>query len=189
MKVHEYIPQKNPRKAIGLISILISAAVGFFLFPTVFKGMPMSWLFQATAVGCLVGAIFIYSRYLVKTEVYRLERDEDSGEIDFTVTEITNKGKSSITVCRFALSGIEEADIFYFESKDDEKRKKELIKRAKKENRKIFDYCPQMMSEVVCGLLVEECGEKLLIKVTPDKVLLDAFRDAAQKNIDSKDKT
>ena len=189
MRVHEYIPKKDPKRAIGVICILISAAVGFFAFPAIFKGMPLAWLFQITAVICLMWAIFIYSRYVIKNVIYSLEQDEESGEVDFTVTEIIKSGTGSargkITVCRFALSGIEELEVFEPGRKEDEERKKKFTKQAKKEGRKIFDYCPWLSNDVTCGLFVTEYGEKLFIKLTPDRALLNAFRDALEKNLDT----
>ena len=189
MRVHEYIPKKDPKKAIGIICILISAAVGFFAFPSIFREMSLAWLFQITAVICLVGAVFIYSRYVIKNVIYALEQDEESGSIDFTVTEVikssTGTAKGRVTVCRFSLSGIEEVELFEHGRADGREQEKKLIKRAKKEGRKMFDYCPWLSSDVSCGLFVTECGEKLFISLTPDRVLLDAFRDAAKKNLDT----
>ena len=100
MNIHEYIPAKNLKKISGALVILISAACGFFAFPTMFPGMPMRWLFQLSGIGCLVAVIFLATRYISKTVVYRLTETEEGG-VDFTVTEVTNDGRSKITVFVF----------------------------------------------------------------------------------------
>ena len=179
MSIHEYIPAKNYKKISGLLVILISAACGFFAFPTIFAQMPMRWIFQLTGIGCLVAVIFFASRYISKSVVYRLVQT-DEGSIDFTVTEVTNGGRAKVTVCRFDIANIERAELFYASNGDDESKKKELVKQAKKESRKSFNYCGDIKPPVVCCLLVEECGEKLLIKLTPDATLFGYFQRAAQ---------
>ena len=46
-----------------------------------------------------------------------------------------------------------------------------MIKQAKKDGRKMFNYSGSINPPVVCWLLVEECGEKFLIKLTPDATI------------------
>lgn len=179
MSIHEYIPAKDYKKISGLLVILISASCGFFAFPMLFPQMPMRWIFQLSGIACLAAVIFLATRYISKAVVYRLLENGEGG-IDFTVTEVTNGGRSKITVCRFALSGVERAELFYASNKEDEKKKKELVKQAKKDGRKSFNYCGDFKPPVVCCLLVEECGEKLIIKLTPDAVLFEYFKRAAQ---------
>ena len=179
MSIHEYIPAKNFKKISGALVILISAACGFFAFPTIFPEMSMRWLFQLSGIACLVGVIFISTRYILKHVVYRLIETEEGG-IDFTVTEITNGGRTKITVCRFDVANIEKAELFYASNKKDESAKKAMVKQAKKDGRKIFNYSGDIKPPVVCCLLVEECGEKFLIKLTPDATMFGYFKRAAE---------
>ena len=179
MSIHEYIPAKNFKKISGALVRLISAACGFFAFPTIFPEMSMRWLFQLSGIGCLVAVIFFAARYISKTVVYRLIETEEGG-VDFTVTEVTNGGRSKITVCRFDISNVERAELFYASNKDDSSKQKAMIKQAKADKRKIFNYSGDIKPPVVCCLLVEECGEKFLIKLTPDATIFGYFKRAAE---------
>lgn len=185
MNIHEYIPAKNLKKISGLLVILLSAACGFFAFPAIFTEMPMRWLFQLSGIACLVAVIFLSTRYISKSVVYRLVETDNEG-IDFTVTEVTNGGRSKITVCRFDIANIERAELFYASNKEDEKKKKAMMKQAKKEQRKSFNYSGDINPPVVCALFVEECGEKFFIKLTPDATLFGYFKKAAEA-IDNSD--
>jgi len=179
MNIYEYIPAKNLKKISGALVILISAACGFFAFPAIFTEMPMRWLFQLSGVGCLVAVIFFASRYISKAVVYRLI-ETDEGGIDFTVTEVTNGGRTKVTVCRFDIANIEKVELFYAGNRDDETKKKAMVKRAKKDKRKLFNYSGDIKPPVVCCLLVEECGEKFFIKLTPDATIFGYFKKAAE---------
>ena len=181
MNIYEYIPAKDFKKISTILVILISAACGFFAFPAMFPNMSMKWIFQLSGIACLTGVIFVVSRYISKTVVYRIVGNEDE-DMDFTVTELTNGGRSKITVCRFSLSGIESAELFYESKSEDRAKKKTLIKQAKKDGRKIFNYCADVKPAVVCCLLVEESGEKFLIKLRPDAVMYGYFQKSAEKS-------
>ena len=183
MNIHEYIPAKNYKKISGLLTILIAAACGFFAFPALFNQMPMRWIFQLSGVICLAAVIFLATRYISKSLVYRLI-DNGEGGVDFTVTEVTNGGRTKITVCRFDIKSIERAELFYASNSKDEENKKSMIKQAKKEGRKSFNYCADIKPPVVCCLLVEECGERFLIKLTPDATIFGHFK----KSVESVDK-
>ena len=176
--IYEYVPAKDLKKISGAMIVLISAACGFFAFPALFSEMPMRWLFQLSGVFCLVAVIFFASRYISKAMVYRLIKTEE-GEIDFTVTEVTNGGRTKVTVCRFDVTNVERAELFYASNKDDSARKKAMIKQAKKDRRKIFNYSGDIRPSVVCCLLMEECGEKFLIKLTPDATIFGYFKRSA----------
>lgn len=175
--VYEYIPNKDPKRMSGIMIILISAAVGFFIFPSIYPDMPMRWVFQLSGVACLCAAIFITARYIGKSYIYRVISNDEGG-LDLTVTEIGNGGRSRITVCRFALDNIEEA---YLLSPADGDRKKALEGRARKEKRKRFDYCLDLSASAVCYLFVTECGEPLFIKIEADQKLFSYFSEDVDK--------
>ncbi len=176
--IYEYIPTKNLKKLSGVIIILISVAAGLFAFPSIFPEMPLRALFQATGIGCLAVVIFITARYISKSVIYRFIEDDEGG-IDFTVTEVTNGGKSHVTVCRFSLENIERVDVFYIERAEDKDRKKAFMKQMRKEHRKIFNYCPDVLSSPVCMVCVRESGEPLLIKAVVDAKMLSLFKGGA----------
>ena len=92
---YEYIPHKNIKQASGLLVIFISAAVGCFAFPSVFPSVALRWLFQMAGALLLVATVFVYTRKIAKTFIYRIVED-DGEKLYFTVTEITNGGRRPI---------------------------------------------------------------------------------------------
>lgn len=165
--IYEYMPQKNVKKLSGILAILISAAVGFFLFPSLFPDMPMRWIFQLTGMACLVGVIFIVSRYIGRNLVYSIIEDDEG--LDFAVTEVTNGGRTRVTVCRFAISDI---DFIEFVGTLPEK-KSALDSKAKKEGRKIFNYCAEIGDTNAYYVFLSQSGNDLLVKISPDSVILE----------------
>ena len=163
--IYEYVPQKDLRRIAGVLIVLISASVGFFLFPTLFPAMQMRWIFQLSGVACLVAVIYIASRYIGRGFIYAVMEDEDG--LDLTVTEVTNGGRTRVTVCRFSLSDIESAVLV---GRNKEKRKM-LEAKAKKEGRSRFNYCAELNDAKACYVFVKEGTSPLLVKLSPDTVL------------------
>lgn len=174
--VYEYMPQKNIKKLTGMLVILISAAVGFFLFPSLFPNMPMRWIFQLTGMLCLVGVIFIATRYIGKALVYSILEDEEG--LDFAVTEVTNGGRTRVTVCRFAIAEIDSIERVGTNSE----RKRALDARAKRERRKIFNYCAEIGDTNAYYVFLSHDGNDLLVKISPDSVILDYFTKKFNEN-------
>ena len=174
MKEYEYIPQKNHTRLNGIIIILIAVAAALFMTPIIFSEIPFRWVFQLLGVIALVGVIFIITRYIAKSFIYTVWRNDD-GTLDLTVCELTN-GKKRTTVCRIGISNITEAHLLYPEKSDDKIKEKELCANARSEHRKSFDYCHDIKASPVCILLSEECGEHLLIKLSPDETFFEYLK-------------
>lgn len=169
MKEYEYIPQKNHTRLNGIIIILLALALALFLTPIILSELSFRWVFQLLGVFSLVGVVYVITRYVAKSFVYTVWRNDD-GTADLTVCELTN-GKKRTTVCRIGIGNITEAHLLYPEKSDDKIKEKELSTNARAEHRKSFDYCHDIKPSPVCILLAEECGEPLLIKLSPDEQL------------------
>jgi hypothetical protein len=176
MILYEYAPQKNLRRLSGIVIILVCVALGLFLVTSVFQTLPYRWALQLCGFGCIAAIIYMTVKYISKTVVYAVVKKKD-GELDLTVTEVTNGGKSRVTVCRISLSNIEEICIFDKGSDTDKIKADKLAARAKREGRKVFNYCQNMTPERVCALLVTECEEPLLIRLESDVALEKYFSD------------
>ena len=105
MDVYEYIPQKSNKKAIGIIIILTALALVLFAFTLIFPSLPLKWIPQLIAIIAFVCVIFIISRYIAKSFLYTVVKNDDD-TLDLTVTELTNAGRKKITVCRIAIANI-----------------------------------------------------------------------------------
>ena len=174
MKEYEYVPQKNRNRLNGVIIILICLSAAFFLTPMILSEIPFRWAFQLLGMLCLVAVIYIITRYIAKSFIYSVLRDDD-GSLDLTVCELTN-GKKRTTVCRIGIDNITETYLLYPEKVEDKIKEKELSANARAESRKSFDYCHDMNSSPVCLIFAEECGEPLLIKLSPDDTLYEYLK-------------
>lgn len=169
MTVYEYSPQKSNKKALGVTIILLSIAIGLFAFTMLFPTLPYRWGLQLIAIVAFVAVVFIISRFIAKTFLYAIVESENG--LDFTVTEITNAGRTRITVCRIGVSNIESSYLLDTSLPEQQKALKSLQKQAKSDGRKAFNYCPDINPAEVAILLVEECGEKFILKLSPDSTL------------------
>ena len=167
MNLYEYIPKKSNKKAIGVAIILLALAVGVFIYTLIFPDMPYRWGPQLIAIMSFVGFVFIMSRYVFKKFIYAIAKN-DEGELDLTITEVTNAGKKKITVCRVSISNIEESHLLDCTVAENQQKLSDIKKNAKSSGRKIFDYCPDINPSEVCALVGEECGDKYLVIFCPD---------------------
>ena len=92
MSLYEYTPPKSNKKALGVIIILLSLAIGLFAFTMIFPNIALRWLVQLIAVLALVAVIFIISRYIAKSFLYTIAQNDD-GTLDLNIAEITNAGR------------------------------------------------------------------------------------------------
>ena len=171
MKIYEYIPAKNRTRTTGLIIILCAIAAAFFSTPLLFPDLSFKGVFQFVSVICLVGAIFIIARYVAKTFVYSILQNDD-GSLDLTVCELTNGNRKRTTVCRVGINNFTEVHLLYPEKSADRIKEKEICANARSEHRKMYDYCHDIKATPICIILLEECGEPLLIKLSPDETLM-----------------
>ena len=171
MNIYEYRPEKNLTRIFGAMIILISLAAALFFTPLIFPGVPFHWAFQLLGTVDVVAAIYLLTRYVAKSFVYAVI--EDDGQLDFTVTELANGGRKVTTVCRVAIANISELHVFDMNDPEQKLREKEMISSAHHESRKAYDYCADMKTSPVCILLLEECGEPLLIKIASDAKLIE----------------
>lgn len=174
MKIYEYTPPKNTKRVTGLILVFAFAGAGLFFIPALIPQMPLGWVSQLLGVVALTGVIFLISRCVAKTFVYAIV-DNGGAVPDFTVTELGNGGKKQTTICRISLSGITEAYMLYPERAGDAEKIKRLSAKARAEARKSFNYCHDIKSSPICLLFLEECGEPLFIKISPDETLFSYF--------------
>ena len=170
MNIYECAPQKNFKKLSGIVMLLICAATVLFLIPSVFSLMPFRWVLQTLGIVCLVAVVYISVRLVGKAFIYAIFENDD-GSRDLTVTEVSNGGKSRITVCRVSLANIEEVSVLDRRNDTDRMRIKQLTR-----GRKRFAYHPDFNPRGACYVSVTECGEPLTIKLAEDKRLIEYLK-------------
>lgn len=171
MKLYEFEPQKNVKRLTALISVMFFGAAGVILL-TLIDSLPFKGVFQLIAIIMLCVGVFFTSRFIMRAYAYRIE-STDTGR-DFTVTEL--QGKSVITVCRLSLSGICEVRVT---GADERRAAAEIKARAKKEQRKIFNYCVDIVSARTLWIFAEECGERVCVRLSYDEKLCELLSSAA----------
>lgn len=177
MKLYEYAPKKDSLRLSGVVIVLASLSVAFFLTPLIIRNLPFSGVFQFAGMVSLVAVIYIITRYIARDYVYAIVEDGE-GNIDMTVTEVMNGGKKSSTVCRIGVGNVTEAYLLRPEDPSDAAKLKSFAARARSEQTKLFNYVHEMKASPVCAIFVEECGEKLYIRISCDKRLFEAIKPA-----------
>ena len=177
MHIYDYTPQKNTKQITGLIICLTSIGIGPFLFSLIIPNLPYKWLFQLLSIILFTAVIFITSRFAAKSFLYSVIKT-DNDTLELTVTEITNGGRSKITVCRISVAGIESIERIDRTDKSSCDSQKKIEKQAKNDGRKSFNYSPNINPSSICLVLCEECGEKFLIKLECDDTLLSYLKNS-----------
>ena len=166
MTVYEYRPEKNNTRIFGIMMIMLSLGAAFFFTPIIAPAVPFHWLFQLLGVVAIIAVIYLLTRYVAKSFVYAVI--EDDGQLDFTVTELTNGGRKAITVCRVAISNITELHVFDLCDGEQKLREKEIWAEAHRDSRKCYDYCHDIKTTPVCLIALDECGEPIMIKIAAE---------------------
>ncbi len=166
--MYEWIPPRNNTKATRL-TMLLCVGAGLLLATAVsFGNIPFRWVFQLAGLVLLTVAIFLTTRYVMKSFLYRIVSD-DRGGYDLTVTELTSGGKRKITVCRVGLDGIYKT--VFLNANDPASA--ERWRAIKKERRKIFDYAVDLKPERFIVVYLRESGEDLTLRLSYDGTLFD----------------
>ena len=163
MREYSYLSKSSNNKAKILSAALFFSAVVLLALSAAFE-LPYEGIFQMLCALFMTFSVLVLTRYVFKS--FLLSVFPCEGGFDFTVTEC--RAKEKITVCRISLSNIERVDILTKENKS------ELRNAAK--GRKVFCYYPQLSPDREVFVFVTECGEKLLLKISPDDTMLDILR-------------
>lgn len=176
MNLFKFSPQKNTKKLAMTTGLLIIGAAVLMLATMIIENIPYRWAIQLLSLGMLVMGIFITSRYIMKSYVYAIVEDGDSGK-DLTVTEI--QGRHVITVCRIGLDGIEQVVSVPVGNKEADTEVKNKIK---SEKRKQFNYCADLFAEKYLCIFATECGEAMAIKLTWDEEMETVLENALSED-------
>jgi hypothetical protein len=171
--MYEFTPQRSNRTAINVSSSLFIIGV-LAMFATNIPNLPYRWIMQLVTICLFVAALTIMGRFIFKSYTYAIITNGECSA-DLTVTEI--KRKSRITVCRISLSGIEKVIVATSDKSDAEANSSR--------GRKIYNYCVDMSPKQYICIFAEECGEKLVIKLSFDQKLLDMITPADQTSSDN----
>lgn len=165
MNLFEFRPQKNTKKLALTTGLLIIGAAVLMLATMVIENIPYRWAIQLLSLGMLVVGIFITTRYVMKSYIYAIIRNDEGGK-DLTVTEV--QSRHVITVCRIGLDNIEQVVSVPVGNREADTEVKNKIK---SEKRKQFNYCADLFAEKYICIFVKECGEAIAIKLTWDEEL------------------
>ncbi len=168
MKIFEFIPKKNTQKLTTMIGLLLMGAAVMFLITMLNADMPYRWAIQLLGLGMLAMMIFIVTRYLMKNFAYAVLRTDDGD--DFTVTEL--QGRRAVTVCRIAMSSVEQVIVVEQNDRQADTALKNMVKAQK---RKMFNYCADLFTDKYICVLSNEGGVDIAIKLTYDESLEGLF--------------
>ena len=179
--MYEYIPKKSTKKVTGMVIMLAAAAALLFFIPSFFSNIPYAWGFQLCGFALLVAIIYITTRYVSRSYIYRvIPREGSDGAVegyDLMITELS--GKSRVTVCRLGLERISRVE------KIDQKTEGAVKELVRQEKRKRFIYLSELDPEIKCCIFAEECGEPLAVTISSDGHLFAILEEAAKRNGDA----
>lgn len=159
MYSYSYRPPRDIKKC-SLVS-MIGFLVGFGLV-YVSAFLPYSYIFQILGIAVLAIAIFVTTRYIVRSYVYSIQKAGEN-DYDFVVNEIS--GKRSKAVCRINMDEI--TDFVYSENG------KTPLKYSGKSGRDIlrFDYCQDFLPGKAHYLYAHLREGKICVRFSPDEKL------------------
>ena len=172
MREYSYMSKSSNNSAKILSGAFFFCAIVLLASTAAFE-LPYEGFCQMLCALFFTLAVLVLTRYVFKSFLLSVFPVDDG--FDFTVTEC--RAKEKITVCRVSLSNIEKVCIL------SEENKKELRVAAK--GRKVFSYYPDIKPARECFVFVTECGEKFLLKLSPDDIMLDILKSAEQKSTTS----
>ena len=167
MREYSYMSKSSNKREKILSGALFFSAVVLLASSAVFE-LPYEGFFQMLCALLFTFEVFLLTRFVFKS--FLLSVFPSDAGFDFTVTEC--RAKEKITVCRVSLSNIESVVVKTKENADD------LKKREK--GRKVFSYCADLRPATECYIFVTECGEPLLLKLSPDNTLLSILQTACE---------
>ena len=173
----EYIPQRTNKTAEKVILILIVGAAALFGMTVAFPTISYRWVFQLLAIGMLTLILFLVTRYVTRSYLYRVcEREDGARELE--ILERQGNGKRQLTVCRVSLTGAVSLTLLDL---CDGGKSEALLATHKREKKRIFDYCVDLQPEKSCLLQCNEGGEELWIRLNYDPRLWDLLMPTAKR--------
>jgi len=167
--MYERIPPKTNQKSGILALLLLIGAVALIAVCGVFPNLPFRWVGQLLALCMGAAAVLLVVRYWTRSYLYRIIATEN-GSADLTVTELKGNGKRRMVVCRVGLSRVRDRML---EDAAHRAQAEQWLSAHKKEGVRVFDYRPDLLPDQSILLLVEEGGERQILRLAYDPVLYD----------------
>ena len=168
--MYQYQPtRKNKIASVLLIAIAI-VAIALFSLSVVLSAY--AGLLQLGSVICFCAEVLLFTRYLVRSYVYRIIRYDGEGAPDLVIGELS-KG-DSVVVCRFSLDGLVSIE--------------KNSKAARRGLGKHYNYCVDIAPDNAYILRFEECGERAALIISPDENMLVLLEKYSKENAESNEK-
>ncbi|MBQ9086766.1 MAG: hypothetical protein IJY47_06225 [Clostridia bacterium] len=175
--MYQWIPPKNNKTAQKIILILLVGAAVLFGMTALLPDMAYRWAYQLIAIGLLTLSLFLVTRYITRSYLYRICEGED-GARDLEIVELTGNGKRQTVVCRIGLGGITQLTLLDL---SDGGKSETLLAEYKRDKKKIFDYCVDLQPSKSCLLRCREGGEELTLRLEYDPILFEHLTPVAAK--------
>ena len=158
---YEYMPTQKNQWMKPLCMGLFFGALVLFGASGLKDMIEMPWILPFLSIAMMTVAILLMGRFLLRYYLYRIEETE--GGVEFTVTEITRRGGT--TVCRLALSQLLATKLWCEENKPPR-------------GKKIYNYCVD--ARPVDSYLLEfaDGEDRIYIRFSPDEKMLEILNDS-----------
>ena len=159
--MYEYTPRRKNANALALSILSLVAGFALFALPSVLP-IPMKGFWQLVGMVLIGLAIFVSTRYLLKTYRYAIRPAHD-GQYDLTVTECQGRRRS--VVCRLLMTNLTDV------------RPYDKATREAYRGQRIHNYCIDLFPEDAYLFFFDDLDKEgnpasLLILISPDDTLL-----------------
>ena len=161
--MYEYAPKSKKGREMRLFLVCLASAL-LLLLLLFLPQTPAPHLCRLLGVGLAAASVWIASRYLWRSYIYRVApRGDGNGSLDLTVTEIYRRRRR--VVCRISLADIEEVS-----------REKAEKNRPHEGSERQFQYTDVIDSTAFCILTVRDGNSLCRIRLMADDTLYDILR-------------
>lgn len=166
--MYEYDPRSSKKAEKLLLLMLLGLAVALFLIVELWQ-VSFSFFYQLIAFLCLMGAILLSGRCLLRRFTYRIEPREDMPEcelLDLVITE--HHSHHASVVCRISVDDIEDVKLVTSQNR------KEISAMLRK--KRVYHYTAQLFTFNCYLLTVRDEEEIFYIRLLADSQLLSLIK-------------
>lgn len=146
------------------------------------EGVPVPYLFQAAAIGCLTATVYLLARYSLKIYRYAVEPNgildgEGMEQYDLVITEIV--GRKMTVVARLALRDIDRAAVTVIPRSAQspaERAKADEARATLCKGKQVFRYENTPISPASCYIPMPE--ENAVVVIPPDEGMIKILKEA-----------
>ena len=171
--MYEYVPKSRKVREKIVLGVSLALAAACFGIANI-PGVLFDSIYQLLMVFCLMCAILVTLRWLMRNYIYRVEpraNGQPGDPPDFTVTE--RYGNRISVVCRISVADLRRV------IRVTRKNKSEIS--AMQKRKRVYHYTASMLPENHYVLVAEDADEEIFLHICADEGLIRIFAQYAEQ--------